>query len=155
MSQRLPPLKSQFQMHESQMTDVPGPFADLDRKNDAFQNHLEHNATLPFDNDTQRHTWLLSHDDISLPPPPSSLNHNATTIGAAAYFPSAAGCTSSSGGAEIPWQDSKSYMQQTHLGPGIMFGRREYWGTVKDAAHPAGAPGPCLGCNVEVIYLPL
>lgn len=70
MSQRLPPLKSQFQMHESQMTDVPGPFADLDRKNDAFQNHLEHNATLPFDNDTQRHTWLLSHDDISLPPPP-------------------------------------------------------------------------------------
>lgn len=86
--------------------------------------------------------------------PPSSFNHNATTMGATAYFPWAAGCTSSSRGAEIPWQDSKSYMQQTHLGPGIMFGRREYWGSVKDAAHAAGPLGPCFSCNVDVMYLP-
>lgn len=101
MSQKLPPLKSQFRMHEGEMADIPGAFAELDRRNDAFQIHLEHNAAMPFDNDTQRDAWLLRHDDISLSPP-SSFNHSATATGAAAYFPSAAGCTSSSGGAEIP-----------------------------------------------------
>lgn len=83
MSQKLPPLESQSHVHESEMTDIPVVFAELDRRNDAFQIHLEHNAAMPFDNDTQRDAWLLRHDDISLFPP-SSLNRNATTIGVAA-----------------------------------------------------------------------
>lgn len=115
------------------MIAVPGARTGPGPVNDAFQTHLEHNAAVPFDNESQRplhhhakrrrqRAPRLAEPRLAAPPPRS---------------------------AEIPRQDSKPYTQPTHLGPGITFGRREFYGGVGNRARPAGAAAACLSANVR------